>query len=63
MLEILFISIGLMLIIEGLIYFFLANRIKTMINLLSNINPKRIKNFSLMMVFIGFCLIYYTIRL
>ena len=63
MLDIFFISIGLVLIIEGLIYFFLANRIKTMIYLLSNINPKRIKNFSLMMVFIGFCLIYYIIRL
>ena len=43
MLDIFFISIGLVLIIEGLIYFFLANRIKTMIYLLAILIRKGLK--------------------
>ena len=62
MIEILIISIGLMLVIEGLIYFFFANNLKLVINVLQQINPKKVKNISLTIVFIGFCLIYFTIR-
>ena len=62
MYEILVISIGLVLIIEGLLYFFLASRINILINIFKDIHPKKIKNTCMIMVFIGFCLIYFTIR-
>ncbi len=62
MFDIIIVSIGLVLIIEGLLYFFLANKISALITLLSSINPKKIKNFSLFLVFIGLCLIYFIIR-
>ena len=62
MFDLLIISIGLVLIIEGSLYFFLANRINLVINILQDINPKKIKNISVAVVFIGFCLIYFIIR-
>tara|TARA_Y100000817_G_C16407074_1_gene345763 strand:- start:94 stop:291 length:198 start_codon:yes stop_codon:yes gene_type:complete len=60
--EVIFISIGIVLIIEGVLYFFLANNINLIIRVLKEINSKRIKNISLILVFIGFCLIYFMIR-
>ena len=62
MLEIIFISISLVLIIEGTIYFFIANKIHSVVEILKDIEPKKIKNISLIMVFTGFCLIYFIIR-
>ncbi len=62
MLKVLFISIGLVLVIEGLLYFFLANKLDLISSIIKNLNPKKIKNFSLSIVFLGFCLIYFTIR-
>ena len=62
MFDLLIISIGLVLIIEGSLYFLLANKINLVINILQDINPKKIKNISVAVVFIGFCLIYLIIR-
>ena len=60
--EILLTSIGLVLIIEGLFYFFLANNIRKYLNILSSINPKIIKNVSLFCSLTGLCLIYFTFK-
>ena len=46
MFEILLISIGLVLIIEGILYFFLSNNLKKYLDKLSLINPQTIKNIS-----------------
>ncbi len=62
MFEILIISIGLVLVIEGTIYFLVADKIDYLVNLLREINKQKIKKVSLLMVFIGVCLIYYTFR-
>ena len=62
MFEILLISIGLVLTIEGLLFFFLANNIKEYLNMLSLINSKTIKNISLFFAILGLCLIYFTIK-
>ncbi len=63
MLEVFVISIGLVLVIEGTLYFFLANNLNFLISRLKELNPKTIKNFSLIMALIGLCLIYFTIRI
>jgi len=62
MFEILLISIGLVLIIEGVFYFFLANNLKKYLTMLSLINPQTVKNISLFFALIGLCLIYFTFK-
>tara|TARA_B100001057_G_scaffold176732_1_gene177558 strand:+ start:4569 stop:4775 length:207 start_codon:yes stop_codon:yes gene_type:complete len=62
MLDILVISIGLVLVIEGILYFMLASRLNIITEALKKTNPQTIKNFSLVMVIIGVCLIYFTFR-
>ncbi len=62
MLEMLTISIGLVLVIEGILYFIIADRLNQIISILENFNSKKIKILSLSMIIIGFCLIYFTFR-
>ena len=62
MFEILIISIGLVLVIEGLMYFFLADRLNYFIDILSKTPSKKIKNLSLLIALLGLCLIYFTFR-
>ena len=60
--EIIITSIGLVLIIEGVLYFCLANNMKKFINTLSLINPRIIKNVGALCSLIGICLIYFTFK-
>tara|TARA_B100000575_G_scaffold216534_1_gene177174 strand:+ start:294 stop:494 length:201 start_codon:yes stop_codon:yes gene_type:complete len=62
MLEILVVSIGIVLIIEGLLYFFISRNLKLVTEQLNKLNPKSLKNFGLIIALIGFCLIYYIIK-
>ena len=63
MLKLILLSIGLVLVFEGLLYFFLANRINSLIEQIKKFNPQSIKTFSIIMVALGTCLIYFTFRL
>ena len=60
--EILFTSIGLVLIIEGILYFFLANNLNKLLNIISAVNPQTIKNISALSALMGLCLIYFTFK-
>jgi len=60
--EILIISIGLVLVIEGLLYFMLASKLLMIMKLIQNIDPQKIKTFSLVITLVGICLIYFTFR-
>ncbi len=62
MLEILLIGTGLVLIVEGTLYYFLANNLKKYFNILSLISPQKIKNISLFSALLGLCLIYFTFK-
>jgi len=62
MLKLLLLSIGIFLILEGLLYFFLAGNLKLLIEQISKVDPQIIKTISLIMVVIGACLIYIIIR-
>lgn len=62
MFELLIISIGLVLVIEGTMYFLFADRLEYFLNILKNINSQKIKIISLVVVLIGFCLIYFTFK-
>ena len=59
MFEILIVSIGIVLIIEGILYFFIARNLDLVIEQLQKFNSKSLKNFGLIIALIGFCLIYY----
>ena len=62
MLEVIIISIGFVLVVEGAIYFLFADKLDYLISLLRSVDTKKIKKVSLMIIFIGFCLIYFTFR-
>ncbi len=62
MFEVLLTSIGLVLIIEGFLYFFLARKLKELLTRIISINPQIIKNVSALCVLIGLCLIYFTFK-
>ena len=63
MIEILIISIGLVLVIEGFLYFILASKIKDFVKIINNFNTQQIKTISLIIIIIGTCLIYFTFKL
>tara|TARA_Y100000996_G_C22228645_1_gene522699 strand:- start:301 stop:504 length:204 start_codon:yes stop_codon:yes gene_type:complete len=63
MLKLILLGIGLVLVFEGLLYYFLANRINSLIEQIKKFNPQSIKTFSIIMIAIGACLIYFTFRL
>tara|TARA_A100001011_G_scaffold400090_1_gene512265 strand:- start:2051 stop:2257 length:207 start_codon:yes stop_codon:yes gene_type:complete len=62
MIEILIISIGLVLVIEGSMYFLFADKIDFLLNILKNYNSKIIRNISLIIILFGLCLIYFTFK-
>ena len=62
MFELLLFSIGIVLLIEGLLYFILADRIDYFIKVLKNFNKQKIKTISLTVALVGLCLIYFTFR-
>tara|TARA_B100001173_G_C15903685_1_gene511033 strand:+ start:698 stop:901 length:204 start_codon:yes stop_codon:yes gene_type:complete len=59
MLKLLILGIGLLLFFEGLLYYFLANKLKSLIAQLEKVDPQRIKTISLIMTIFGACLIYF----
>ena len=62
MIEILIISIGLVLVIEGILYFILASRLNHLLEMLKKIDAQKIKTISLFVALLGICLIYFTLR-
>ena len=63
MLKLILLGIGMVLVFEGLLYYFLANRINAFIEQIKKFDPQSIKTFSIIMVALGTCLIYFTFRL
>jgi uncharacterized protein YjeT (DUF2065 family) len=55
-------GVGLLLLFEGVLYFFLAGNLNTLIDQLRKVEPQKIKTISLIMTIIGACLIYFTLR-
>ena len=62
MLKLLLLGIGLLLLFEGILYFFLAGNLNSILSQLSKVDPQKIKTISLIMTVIGACLIYFTFR-
>jgi len=62
MFKLFLLGVGLLLLFEGLLYFFLAGNLNTLLDQLRKVDPQKIKTISLMMTIIGACLIYFTFR-
>jgi len=62
MLKLLLLGIGLLLFFEGVLYFFLARNLYSILDQLRKVDPQKIKTISLVMTIIGACLIYFTFR-
>ena len=62
MLKFILFGIGFVLLFEGLVYFFFANKIKIFFQLISSYITEKIKLFSTLLVLLGVCLIYFTFK-
>ena len=62
MLKLFLLGVGLLLLFEGILYFFLAGNLNTLLDQLCKVDPQKIKTISLIMTIIGACLIYFTFR-
>ena len=62
MLKLILLGIGLLLLFEGILYFFLAGNLNSILDQLRKVDPQKIKTISLIMTIIGACLIYFTLR-
>ena len=62
MFEILLVSIGLVLVIEGILYFTLASKLDYLISVITTFNKRKIRTVSLTIALIGLCLIYFTFK-
>ena len=62
MLKLFLLGIGLLLLFEGILYFFLAGNLNAVLDQLRKVEPQKIKTISLIMTIIGACLIYFTLR-
>ena len=60
MLKLLLLGIGLLFFFEGILYFFLAGNLNSLLDQLRKVDPQNIKTISLVMIIIGSCLIYFT---
>ena len=62
MLELILFGIGFVLLFEGLVYFFFAKKIKEMFEMIKDIKAEKIRNFSSVLIILGLCLIYFTLK-
>jgi len=63
MLKYFFFGIGFVLIFEGLIYFFLANKMQAILEIFKNSNSDNIRFFSSILILLGLCLVYFTFKI
>jgi uncharacterized protein YjeT (DUF2065 family) len=62
MFKLFLLGLGLLLLFEGILYFFLAGNLNILFDQLRKVDPQKIKTISLIMTVIGACLIYFTFR-
>jgi uncharacterized protein YjeT (DUF2065 family) len=62
MLKYLLFGIGFLFLVEGLIYFFFSNKLKDFYEILSSLKKENIRSFSSILIILGLCLIYFTLK-
>ena len=62
MLKYLLFGIGFVFLFEGLIYLIFANKLKIFYETLNSLKNENIRSFSSILIIIGLCLIYFTLK-
>jgi len=62
MLKFILFGIGFVFLFEGLFYFFFAKKIRNIFQIINSFDANKIKSFSSILIVLGICLIYFTIR-
>ena len=62
MIKLIILSIGIVLVFEGLVYYFLSSKLKKLFEYLIQVDNSVINTLSIIMISIGCCLIYFTFR-
>ena len=62
MLKFILLGMGFALLIEGLIYFLFAKQVRNMFEVIRSYEPEKIRSFSIIIIIIGLCLIYFTFK-
>ena len=62
MLKFILLGMGFALLIEGLIYFLFAKQVKNMFEAIRSYESEKIRSFSVIIIIIGLCLIYFTFK-
>ena len=62
MLKFILLGMGFALLIEGLIYFLFAKQVRNMFEVIRSYEPEKIRSFSIIVIIIGLCLIYFTFK-
>ena len=62
MLKFILLGMGFALLIEGLIYFLFAKQVRNMFEAIRTYESEKIRSFSVIIIIIGLCLIYFTFK-
>ena len=62
MLKFLLFGIGFLLLVEGLIYLFFVNNLKDFYKILISLKKENIRSFASILIILGLCLIYFTLK-
>ena len=62
MLKYILLGMGFALLIEGLIYFLFAKQVRNMFEAIRSYESEKIRSFSVIIIIIGLCLIYFTFK-
>ncbi len=62
MLKFILLGMGFALLIEGLIYFLFAKQVRNMFEAIRSYESEKIRSFSIIVIIIGLCLIYFTFK-
>ena len=62
MLKFILLGMGFALLIEGLIYFLFAKQVRNMFDAIRFFGPEKIRSFSIIIIILGLCLIYFTFK-
>ena len=62
MFKLILFGIGMIFVFEGLVYFFFAKNIKKIFEILNSLKYEKIRNFSLILIILGLCLMYLVLK-
>ena len=62
MLKLFLFGIGFVLLFEGLVYFIFARKIRDIFKIIDSLESEKIRNFSSILIILGLCLIYFTLK-